>query len=509
MPLDKKFMYKPGPRTKVARLTLRHMATRGYLTTKLEGIDWSWSGLARRLGISPEKLRMLEINVPMASWNYPDCNAKTESRVGETMWGEAFDPTRAERVRFSKALYNRYGLVPDRLFQIGAYFTVDNRQFRQNQHYPESDMLRIESLAQRYSRLPLSPDTFKMKKAGAIGLELEFAGVCEDRRDVETPFWARLGTDISVHAPSGYRDLELRALVTEKNLEKRVTKMCEIMKSLGATLTRRCGVHVHLDARHLSMTEAAARARRLLNWLRLLRELVPENRRYNDFCRLESNVEEVINEDDYEEYSSRYYAVNFYSYPKFKSLEVRLHSGTLVPSKIVHWVRLMKRCMETAAPRRVAGQQIDIFTLLSTLKLSPKECRYWAKRHQELNPDQYAEFPGVEEAAESVTPPPSPSPSVWVSDESGARRRHRREAIAAHIAEQARIAQQEGPPIPPPQEAEVGFRASASNTSNEIRMWTPADEPTAAAAPSFMMYEALSDIASDDDTTTTNTTTSN
>jgi len=325
-------------------------------------------------------------------------------------------------------------MAPSRVFDVGKYYSISLRSYNREEaamaaeRSRVTDPLQIRDLAERYRSLPLLPEFFKLPKAGAIGIELEFAGVCENRRDIPTPFWARLGTDISVHAPSGYRDLELRALATNKTLEKRVLRMCEIMLQLRARLTERCSLHVHLDARHMDESEAASAARRLLRWLILLQELVPLNRRQNEFCRLESNVNQVLGEADYEEYSSRYCAVNFYAYQKFKSLEIRLHSGTLEPVKIVQWIKLMQKCLVTPAPRR--GPDTDVFSMLLRLELPKPQFKYWIKRHQELNPKLYEGSPGVEKDSEVVDYPSPASPSAWpIFDE----------PLATYRAEQMRV----------------------------------------------------------------------
>jgi hypothetical protein len=118
-------------------------------------------------------------------------------------------------------------------------------------------------------------------------------------------------------------------------------------------------------------------------WLIALKEFVPESRRNNnDYCALSFSE------------TNRYRAVNFTAFRKFKTLEIRLHSGTVDYTKIIAWIRLLELLFVLHGKPKGGAQGI---AALSQLPLTEYERSYWTKRHQQLNPGQYSSPPPSDE----------------------------------------------------------------------------------------------------------------
>ena len=106
-----------------------------------------------------------------------------------------------------------------------------------------------------------------------------------------------------------------------------------------------------------------------------LKEFVPESRRNNtDYAALSFSE------------TNRYRAVNFTAFRKYKTLEIRLHSGTVDYTKIIAWIRLCELLFVINTKPKSGAEGV---AALSQLPLTEYERSYWLKRHQQLNPGHY------------------------------------------------------------------------------------------------------------------------
>lgn len=127
-----------------------------------------------------------------------------------------------------------------------------------------------------------------------------------------------------------------------------IRKVCDVLKDVGASVNRSCGLHVHVDAEGLE----ARNIRNVVSaWMRY--EIVidsflpPSRRRDNGHCyplpkanhmiltgaRSKRRVERLANPD------GRYYKLNLKSLSKHGTIEFRHHSGTCEAEKIIRNVQ--------------------------------------------------------------------------------------------------------------------------------------------------------------------------
>lgn len=138
------------------------------------------------------------------------------------------------------------------------------------------------------------------------------------------------------------------------------------LRSLGRLDGRHdsfCGLHVHVDARTgLAPSEKERQqAARIYSWIvqlyPLLKKLVPESRRSNQYCKWINNLDDS---------SSRYAAVNFHSYDKHRTIEFRCQEGSTDGLFAEQWaafcwavVDIAKRAttpgIDTPPPRTMSG----------------------------------------------------------------------------------------------------------------------------------------------------------
>ena len=147
-----------------------------------------------------------------------------------------------------------------------------------------------------------------------------------------------------------------------------IRKLCKAIKRDGYYIENNCGVHIHFDAR--DMTEAELRNIYLFygNFEEIFFQMVPNSRRNNNYAKsirskydlacekkFKNHILNMSNNENLEKYtpstydSSRYDWLNMTSaLSKRKSIEVRLHSGTLDHKKIINWIRINMACIEWA-----------------------------------------------------------------------------------------------------------------------------------------------------------------
>ena len=179
---------------------------------------------------------------------------------------------------------------------------------------------------------------------------------------------------------------EINVLVPRSDIRE-LELVCKFLEKGQAKVNQSCGLHVHLDFRNKE-THLETAASRLTNSLKELALLVPSTRRDNSYCVLGRNEVEA---------GSRYSAVNLHAFKKFKTLEVRLHSGTTNFRKISSWMLILSNIIDNPAfdkKDRVA----DIDNFIKDLGFKDDALNYYIyERYKKFNSESAAsEEKGIE-----------------------------------------------------------------------------------------------------------------
>lgn len=149
--------------------------------------------------------------------------------------------------------------------------------------------------------------------------------------------------------------IEFKCLIDLDEGFDQFKKFCDLLRSLKVRVNSTCGLHVHLDQRHILKDNAQlfAKVKRMNNALFGLKFIVPKSRvNNNNYCRLvpnySSNLYHYIN-DNYERArdclhngnTNRYSAINATCLDTKGTIEVRLHSGTTSFEKIRNWIEIV------------------------------------------------------------------------------------------------------------------------------------------------------------------------
>ncbi len=160
-------------------------------------------------------------------------------------------------------------------------------------------------------------------------------------------------------------------------------KLCKTLTKAGCYVNKSCGLHVHLDARHLTVKQTERIGQSLGHSLPVLKYLVAKSRHTNKYCEMRVSKLIKISHDD-DTWDERYCAVNLTAYPKYKTIEIRLHGGSINASKIESWVNLLK----TISAAKLKSD-LNTFQDLIDLGLNETMVTYAEERISELNPDAW------------------------------------------------------------------------------------------------------------------------
>lgn len=176
-----------------------------------------------------------------------------------------------------------------------------------------------------------------------VGIELEF--FCNIQRDqlagklhkAKLANYVELKTDGSIkNYPSGNYGHELAILCEETELEDVVNRVTSVLKETNAQVNSSCGMHMHIDMRN---RDRALVFNNLVKVQSILYLLNPKSRMKNKFCN-------TVQTTDYAAVTDRYTGINPTAYSKHKTFEIRIHSGTVNPIKIINWFKIIQKVVE-------------------------------------------------------------------------------------------------------------------------------------------------------------------
>jgi len=161
-------------------------------------------------------------------------------------------------------------------------------------------------------------------------------------RDARIPH-VTVKSDGSISSPTrgSYFETEITILFTRGN-KAPLRKLCSVLKELKTQVNKSCGLHVHLDCRDLAPKKSSQpryddplprelrrRGEKLENVLPLLMQMVSKSRRNNSYCAPRMSEQRS--------------AINLGAFNKHRTIEVRLHQGSVNFEKIAQWVELLYR----------------------------------------------------------------------------------------------------------------------------------------------------------------------
>lgn len=146
--------------------------------------------------------------------------------------------------------------------------------------------------------------------------------------------------------------------------------VCEALASVGATVNRTCGLHVHHDMRAQDVNQIRAQVAAFVSRQSLIFRMVAPSRRNNSYCAAwtSESTAALMRAADLRAIGAvgPRGAINLHAYPRHGSVEVRCHAGSTNFKKISAWVRFGQSLFAAA----LAGANVsttDITQMLTDL----------------------------------------------------------------------------------------------------------------------------------------------
>jgi len=202
-----------------------------------------------------------------------------------------------------------------------------------NTYYFKPDVMTRSNLVQAV-KVPSTADRY-------VGVEMEIISKM-DYNQLSTELamaglegHVNVTSDGSIHRTSAYpHPHELRILAKEKELVRVIKGVCKILRG-KTSVNKSCGLHVHLDMRNRNADAAYAN---LFASQALLYAMCPKTRLVNNFCKPANAYTKMGRAS---QSGDRYYGINASAFQRHKTIEIRIHSGTINALKIINWVKLL------------------------------------------------------------------------------------------------------------------------------------------------------------------------
>lgn len=213
----------------------------------------------------------------------------------------------------------------------------------------------------------------KSDKSKYVGIEIEFfsrysSAYIQDllKKNKFLSSFCKLGYDGSIRVPWARNDndgLELRILCKTTQLASRLAAVRKFLNKIEAQANKSCGLHVHLDARHV---DAEKMFKNLTKELTPIEKSVPPYRLkgtyaksikndVNSMLEMLSYYKRGLNNTSYRQTGDgvridtrvynylpkKYRSINIECMLRYKTIEVRCHEGTINCAEIYQWCQYL------------------------------------------------------------------------------------------------------------------------------------------------------------------------
>lgn len=209
----------------------------------------------------------------------------------------------------------------------------------------------------------------------AAGIEVQDMGYTHRVRTC----W-KIVTDSSV---AGGYEIVSPVLQGERGFAQ-LEKVCRVLAEQGAKINKTCGLHVHHEVRDLSAGQIIGaaigytRAQGSIDSVVAPSRRTSANNRYCAGCDMGTLQMYASRDNSNWGGTNRYQVVNLTSYPKYGTLELRQHQGSIEYTKIRNWVLFGQQLIEAAKSGREIGHRNDFLQADQQAFYNRREARFAA-----------------------------------------------------------------------------------------------------------------------------------
>jgi len=176
---------------------------------------------------------------------------------------------------------------------------------------------------------------------------------------------------------------------------REIEKVMAALRSVGAKVDRRHGMHVHLGVADITGDNRARLFRNYKKAQKTLFRLVAKSRQNNTYCRkmLDADLEHwaACTETNYPIRGSHTDSMNVTNIGRIGTIEMRMHQGTLSGKKATEWVKLLVAFFDASRDGTILDADNELVdTLLANGKITAASAQWLKNRQETLYPTAVA-----------------------------------------------------------------------------------------------------------------------
>ena len=286
---------------------------------------------------------------------------------------DKFKKIRAEREQRKQLDYKNYSFNGYKYKKYGNTFTQPG------------SILKLVGTVDADAKLAAPKKPHAFQQDNFVGVEIECLIKCSDEflddklieAGLET--YVKVNSDGSIQMEDGYaRSTEVTVMAKEKEIRGIIERVCAVLasKRVAAKANNSCGIHVHLDMRHRNAEESF---KNLYYAQDVLLGMLPSNRKEGShatrYCKrnVTPDIDKQIAKGD------RYHVINVDSLKKYKTIEIRAHSGTTNATKINNWIEILTSIVNSKCPELKYPVK-NFSKFVQTYNINPELAKYIVKR---------------------------------------------------------------------------------------------------------------------------------
>lgn len=178
-----------------------------------------------------------------------------------------------------------------------------------------------------------------------------------------------------LHGPGGMEELE---------------KACTALTTVQALVNKSTGLHIHHDARDLTVDNFKALAENYYNAQSAFDSIVAPSRRGYHYAEVfyPAEIDRIKSAENMYDITSAPYtrskALNLQAYNRHKTVEFRQHQGTIEFKKISAWVMLGKALIDASRDNVIIPPNVSLEAMLETITNDAALKNYYSRRSTEL-----------------------------------------------------------------------------------------------------------------------------
>ena len=172
---------------------------------------------------------------------------------------------------------------------------------------------------------------------------------------------------------------------------RELEKVMAALRSVGAKVDRKHGMHVHLGVADITGYARAQLFRNYKEAQKTLFHLVAKSRQHNHYCNPVASyrLDQWAGEAEYGRHSNGSHtdAMNIDNISRIGTIEMRMHQGTLSGKKATEWVKLLVAFFDASKEGIVIDENNKLIdTLLANGKITASSAEWLNNRQQSLYP---------------------------------------------------------------------------------------------------------------------------